>query len=66
MPEHRRRRATKYASAIPTRPEGSGGAGPSAALPRLADATASVFVAAPCIWPRGARNAATGVTRTGS
>ena len=66
MPKHRRRRATKYGPAIPTPPEGSGGAGPSASLPRFADATASVFAAAPRIWPRGARNATARVTRTGS
>jgi hypothetical protein len=66
MPEHRRRRATKYSAATPLRPSGCGGAGPSAALPRLADATASVFAATPRIWPLAAGNAARVITWTGS
>ena len=63
---HRRRRATRYAAAIPVRPSGSGGVGPSASLPRLDDALASDFVAAPRIRPHGVRNAARPNTRTGS
>ncbi len=38
---HRRRRATPSAPATPRRPQGSGGVGPSAALPLLADGPAS-------------------------
>jgi hypothetical protein len=46
------------ASKRPATASGCGGAGPSAALPLLADATSIAVVAAPCIRPRGARNAA--------
>ena len=48
---------TRVASKKPAAASGCGGAGPSAALPLLPDASSIAFVAAPCIRPRGARNA---------
>ena len=66
MRVHRGRRATQHAPAIPRRPAGSGGVGPSATLPLLDDAPASDGVAAPRIRPHGVENAAHPNTRTGS
>ncbi len=43
----------------------AGGAGPSAALPLLADALGMDCVGSPCIWTHGARNAARGTFTTG-
>src|SRR5260370_30561147 len=49
---------SRAVSEKPAAASGCGGAGPSAALPLLPDASSIAFVAAPCIRPRGARNAA--------
>jgi hypothetical protein len=57
MPEHLRRRATRYPPAIPMRPAGYGGAGPSPSLALLDDAPGIAVVAPPKILPHGARNA---------
>src|ERR1700686_1187327 len=50
--------SSRAVSPKPAAASGCGGAGPSAALPLLPDASSIAFVAAPCIRPRGARNAA--------
>ena len=50
--------SSRAASEKPAAASGCGGAGPSAALPLLPDASSIAFVAAPCIRPRGARNVA--------
>jgi len=50
----------------PVRPEGCDGAGPSAALSLLNDATASPASRAPCIRACGARNAVTWSCRADS
>jgi hypothetical protein len=49
---------SRAASEKPAAASGCGGAGPSAALPLLPDASSIAVVAAPCIRRRGARNAA--------
>ena len=49
--------SSRAVSEKPAAASGCGGAGPSAALPLLLDASSIAFVAAPCIRPRGARNA---------
>ena len=63
---HRRRVGTKPAPATPLRPEGYGDAAPSTALPLLDDRGRSTSSRRHSIWRRGARNAVTPNTRTGS
>ena len=65
MHGHRRRRATQHTAAIPLCPRGSGGVGPFASLPLLADVPHRL-VAAPRIRPHGVPNAAVDISRTGS
>src|SRR5712671_201828 len=62
---HRRRRATRHTAAMTLCPPGSGGVGPSATLPLLADVPHRL-VAAPRIRPHGVPNAAVATPRTGS
>jgi len=50
--------ALRSASKNSAAARGCGGVGSSTALPLLPDATRIAFVAAPCIRPHGARNAA--------
>ena len=53
-------------AAITLCPSGYDGTGPSAALGVLDVAHGHAFEPLPCIWPRGARNAARPMARTGS
>src|SRR5258706_8454876 len=48
--------ATPRSAATPWRPSGSGGEGPSAALPRLRGEPTPACGATPGIWPLGAPN----------
>jgi hypothetical protein len=57
---------TMYSAATPLLPSGYGGTGPSASLELLDVAQGYACGAPPRIWPRGARNAARPITRTGS
>ena len=57
---------TTYGPATPLLPSGYGGTGPSASLGLLDVAHGYAFGVPPGIWPRGARNAARPITRTGS
>jgi len=58
MLKHRGGVLTQYGAATPLCPTGYGGTGPSASLALLDVAHGYAFGAPPCIWPRGARNAA--------
>ena len=58
-------RATQRCEAGAAGPSGWGGAWPSAALRLLYDAACIAVVAAPCIWPCGAPNAARSSSSTG-
>jgi hypothetical protein len=51
--------SSRAANEKPAAASGCGGAGPSAALPLLPDASSIALVAAPCIRPRGARHSPT-------
>ena len=66
MLKHRGGVLTPYGAATPLCPSGYGGTGPSASLRLLDVAHGYAFKAPPRIWPRGARNAARPITRTGS
>ena len=57
---------TQYGAATPLCPAGYDGTGPSATLGVLAVALGYAFKLLPSIWPRGVRNAARPITRTGS
>jgi hypothetical protein len=63
---HRRRRATQHAAAIPLRPSGYERCGAICGVAAPLRWGHIAFVAAPCIRPRGAHNAAHPITRTGS
>lgn len=58
MPEHLRRRVTRYRPATPICPAGYGAVEAVAALSLLPDAQGIAFVALPGICTHGARNAA--------
>ena len=66
MLKHRGGVLTPYGAAIPLCPPGYDGTGPSAALGVLDVTHGYAFEPPPCIWPRGARNAARPITRTGA
>ena len=57
MPEHLRRRATRYTPPTPMRPAGCGDVGPFLSLALLDDALGIAVVAPPKICSHGARNA---------
>ena len=58
MLKHRGGVLTQYGVATPLCPAGYGGTGPFALLGLLDVTHGYVFGAPPCIWPRGASNAA--------
>jgi hypothetical protein len=57
---------TSYSAATPLLPSGCGGTGPSASLGLLDEAQGYAIGVLPGIWPRGARDAACPIPRTGS
>jgi hypothetical protein len=66
MLKHRGGVLTRSGTATPLLPSGCGGTGPSPSLELLDVARGYAIGAPPCIWPRGARNAARPMAGTGS